>query len=494
MENIQDLYQYSGLETGALEGFETAGKLYDLVKAMSATHQTGRELTGVDTAGAALKVESLDPALKIITSQDRHIKLWKMLPKQKAYNTVEEFNQLVDYGLDIGIFNQEGETPQATDSIYRRNAVLVKYTGVTGEVTHPFELVKLGSGVGNALSQEVMNKTQFLLRALNKSLPTAKSSHVSNEFDGIFAQHQGADSLAAYLGSGRVIDARGSVLTDTHIEAAAHNVVNDGFGYITDIISNPQVFSNYVKYYHDRKYIIPGMSGAVQGATMGQSVNKIQTQFGLIDVQDDIFFDYKKARKFDDVATSPKAPAVPVIAGAGVAVVSGDVQTKFGDSAGGYFWAVSAKNRFGESALLRLKPGVIQAVGTTESVNLLFTAGAGSYATESFVIYRTEVDAPNEDKYFPIFTVSVAEHAAGYDGGAAGQVRDRNRFIANTHSAIVLQNSEDVWAIKQLAPIMRMDLARTSPATRFMILAYLTPVLFAQKKIARIVNIGAKMS
>lgn len=494
MESIQDLYQYSGLETGALEGYETAGKLYDLVKAMSATHQTGRDLTGIDTAGAALKVESLDPALKIITSQDRHIKLWKMMPKQKAYNTVEEFNQLVDYGLDVGIFNQEGETPQATDSIYRRNAVLVKYTGVTGEVTHPFELVKLGSGVGNALSQEVMNKTQFLLRALNKSIPTANSAYVSNEFDGIFAQHQGADSLSTYLGSSRVIDARGSVLTDTHIEAAAHSVVNDGFGYVTDIISNPQVFSNYVKYYHDRKYIIPGMSNAVQGATLGQSVNKIQTQFGLIDVQDDIFFDYKKARRFDDGATSSKAPAKPEIVDTGIAINSGDVNTKFGDGVGGYFWAVSAKNRYGESALLRLNPEAIQAVGATESVDLLFTAGAGAYATESFVIYRTEVDAPNEEKYYPIFSVSAAEHAAGYDGGTAGKVRDRNRFIANTHSAIVLQNSEDVWAIKQLAPIMRMDLARTSPATRFMILAYLTPVLFAQQKISRIVNIGSKMS
>jgi len=494
MDKIQDLYQYSGLETGALEGFETAGKLYDLVKAMSAGDKTGRDLTGIDTSGAALKVESLDPALKIITSQDRHIKLWKMMPKQKAYNTVEEFNQLVDYGLDIGIFNQEGETPQSTDSIYRRNAVLIKYTGVTGEVTHPFELVKLGSGVGNALSQEVMNKTQFLLRALNKALPTANSNLVSNEFDGIFAQHQGADSLATYLGSSRIIDARGHVLTDTHIEAASNNVVNDGFGYVTDIISNPLVFSNYVKYYHDRKYIIPGMAGSVQGATMGQSVNKIQTQFGLIDVQDDIFFDYKKPRKFDDGATSPKAPAKPEIVGSGISIVSGDVNTKFGDGAGGYFWAVAAKNRYGESALLRLNPGAIQAVGVTESVDLLFTAGAGAYATESFVIYRTEVDAPNEEEYYPIFSVSAAEHAAGYDGGTAGKVRDRNRFIANTHSAIVLQNSDEVWAIKQLAPIMRMDLARTSPATRFMVLAYLTPVLFAQQKIARIINIGSKMS
>jgi hypothetical protein len=36
-----------------------------------------------------------------------------------------------------------------------------------------------------------------------------------------------------------------------------------------------------------------------------------------------------------------------------------------------------------------------------------------------------------------------------------------------------------------------MDLARTSPSFRFMILAYLTLVLFAPKKITRIVNIGS---
>jgi hypothetical protein len=47
--------------------------------------------------------------------------------------------------------------------------------------------------------------------------------------------------------------------------------------------------------------------------------------------------------------------------------------------------------------------------------------------------------------------------------------------------------------MKQLAPIMRMDLARTSPSFRFMILAYLTTVLFAPKKLARIINIGAKV-
>jgi hypothetical protein len=89
-----------------------------------------------------------------------------------------------------------------------------------------------------------------------------------------------------------------------------------------------------------------------------------------------------------------------------------------------------------------------------------------------------------------LFTVSVAQKAAGYDGGAATVVRDRNRIIPNTVSAIVTDINSNVMAYKQLAPMMRMDLARTSPAYRFMVMNYGTPVLYQPKKVARIINIG----
>ena len=101
-----DLYNYGGLETGVFPGLDSPDKIYELTKAMSAGDTTGQGLRGTLTSGAALKTESLDPMLKILTSQDKHIVLHKILPKQNAYNTVEEFNQLVDYGLNIGIFNK----------------------------------------------------------------------------------------------------------------------------------------------------------------------------------------------------------------------------------------------------------------------------------------------------------------------------------------------------------------------------------------------------
>ena len=496
-----DLYNYAGLESGVFPGLDSPDKIYELAKAMSAGETTGQGLIGTLTSGAALKTESLDPMLKILTSQDKHIVLHKILPKQNAYNTVEEFNQLVDYGLNIGIFNKEGETPQFTDSIYRRESVLIKYTGVSGEVTHPFTLVRLGSGVGDALAQEVKNKTQFLLRGLNKAYPVSDSRLVEDEFDGIFKQHYvgvtgaalpSATNLNTYFADSSVVDARGYILNDKMVEDAAHAVVNDNFGMVSNIIGPPIVFSNYVSQFHESKRIVVGLNGAVEGATMGQSVNDIMTQFGKINVISDIFFDYKTSKKYNEAATSAKAPAAPVAVGDATAVHT-DTSTRFTDGAGSFWYGVTAKNRYGESALTLLDTAV-QVVAATEAVDLSFSHTDGAYAAECLVIYRTEKSATayTSAKFYPIITITKAELAAGYDGAAAiNLVRDRNRIIPNTHSAIVLDNSLDVWALKQLAPIMRMDLARTSPSFRFMILAYLTMVLFAPKKIARIVNIGA---
>ena len=65
-----------------------------------------------------------------------------------------------------------------------------------------------------------------------------------------------------------------------------------------------------------------------------------------------------------------------------------------------------------------------------------------------------------------------------------------NRFIPNCDQAMVLQFDNEVIEFAQLAPLMKMDLALLSPAYRFMILLYGTPLLYAPKKMVRIINIG----
>ena len=86
--------------------------------------------------------------------------------------------------------------------------------------------------------------------------------------------------------------------------------------------------------------------------------------------------------------------------------------------------------------------------------------------------------------------ISKKELTDGYDGGSAGVVRDKNRTIAGCDEAFLIDSGEDVWSFKQLAPLMKMDLAVLSPATRFMLLLYGTPILYAPKKMVTFRNIG----
>jgi len=487
--------------------FQNGSQIEDLLKAMNVGTGTGYGLAGQDTNGSALKTESLAPTVKILTNSDKNIVLWKQIPKQTAYSDIEQFNQLVDYGGRVGIFNQEGETPSFTDAVYRREAVKVKYMGLSGEVTHPFQLVNT-AGIGDALANEVKNKTQMLLREINKQLSVADESKVSTEFNGLFVQHMlavtGNSSLSSvislddYYNDSVVIDARGYILSDKMVESATNGIMQDNYGFASQIIAKPVVFSDYVSQFHESKRVVIGQNASVTGATMGQSVNAIQTQAGAININSDVFFDWNTPKMINATPTSTKAPDSPVKDGTTPIAAVTDTNNKFGSAyAASYYYAVAAKNRFGESALTLLNTSATPlAVAATEAVNLKFAAAnTSAYAAESFVIYRTEAATGNQSlyKFYPLFIVSAAQLAAGYDGAGAGVVRDRNRIIANTTSAMIYDIDPEVFAYKELFPISRMDLAITSPSRKFMVLGYGTPVLYTGKKIARIVNIGKKV-
>lgn len=480
----------------------------DILKAIEAGSGTGRDYTDQINGGESLKVESLESVTKLLQYRMRDLSLWNDIPKETVYNTVNEYNQLVEYGSEVGISNLEGETPAFTDSQYKRKAATVAFMGIGGQVSHPAMLVKYADGK-NALAREVENKTILLLKLINQGLSTNNSGLVSTQFSGIFQQHQealielagltggtSAQKLDAYADDVVVIDARGKALSDDLVEEAMYAGVNLRYAAPSRILGAPIVFSNYVKRFHESKRVVPGINGSVEGATMGQSVNKIMTQFGAIDIMNDIFFDRKDPINYNAAATSDKAPAAITPDGTTPVAVATDATTKFTDGAGDYLYAVRAKNRYGLSAAAVLSATAITVAGT-EAVDLKFAAGTGNYAADSFVIYRTKKDdvaSSTAVQYFPIFEVAVTDKNAGYDGGAAGLVRDKNRTIANTNSAIVYEPVADVLKYIQLMPTMRMDFAINSPSRRFSVLNYGTPQLSMPGKIVRIVNLGDDLS
>lgn len=495
-----DLYNYNDLAA-----FGGADNIADVLKAMEAGLQTGMQYDNQINNGGGLKVESLDAYIKVLANRLNQLVVYNEMPKQRIENTVHQYNQLYKYGEEIGIFNREGETPEETDTQYIRKSIIAKFMGVTGQVTDPAMLAKL-AGSMNMYTREVQNKTTLLLTLIDTRLTDADSTCIEEQFDGIFRQHmmgvaavdkgstEGMSTeqiLDAYYGSQAVIDAQGGILTDALVEDAADRVVNVYNGYIDRIVSAPVVFNNYVKKFHESKRVVVGMSNSVVGATMGQSVNDIMTQFGKVAVKSDKFFDVRRPIKASATASSPKAPGVPVASATKSAAVT-DAKTNFVLHAGSYGYLVTAKNRYGESAPLSLTDAAL-AVAANQSVDLQFTAPVGgAYAPTCYVIYRTkEVTALTDTtEYYPIFTIPTSMLTAGYDGANTGKVRDRNRIIAGTKSALIYYNDSQINEYLQFGDTRKLDFAITAPSRRFAILNYGTPCLYQPAKICRIINIG----
>ena len=500
--NLADYQHGSGFAEDALnQANYSAEALNELSKALEAGDLQGGDLSGNQTNAGALKTESLESSLKLITFKESDIRFWKRFPKSAAYNTVEEYNQLTSYGTERGGFTNEGELPEEENSNYVRKVQKVKYIGNTRSVTHQMQLVS--TNIGSVMQKEVSNGIMWVLRKANRALFYGDEKIVSQEWNGLYAQHMDNDefaSIEAYLTSDLVIDLRGKTLKEADINRGTTTLLQR-YAQADLLVAPPVVLSDFAEGFYARQRMLNGgnNNSNVTGVTAGNQIAKFQGQHGLIDFEYDIFAGKPAGRLGNSAAQSPKAPAAPTAGGSPAVVGTSDSLSRFSDGIGDYFYGVAALNRYGESAITQLGATVTIA-NADDNVDLQFTATAGSYSPTAYVIYRSEVDPSGTfaaTTMYPIMIVPATgtdtkrgSLANGVDDAAAGKVRDRNRYIPNTQEAMLLQGDTDVIEFKQLAPLMKMDLARLSPADRFMVLLYGTPILYTQTKMIRYINIG----
>jgi hypothetical protein len=283
---------------------------------------------------------------------------------------------------------------------------------------------------------------------------------------------------------------RNKPLSEAAMENAAEGII-ENFGFGDLLMAPPRVLTDFVKSFYGNKFVnIPG--GNID-STVGHRVQKFASQYGDVDLVYDKFMNPSPARLSTSGATHPsKAPSA--VTGLSVATPA-DATAKHGTAAVDYFYAVAAVNRFGESVLAAT--GSLQTLAIGDAADLTFTDGGGSYPATAYVIYRSKANpttALASTPLYPLFTISVSQKNSGHDGAAAGQVRDKNKYLPDTYQAFMIQDSEEVYAFKQLAPLMKMDLALLGPSYRFMVLLYGTMMLYAPKKMVRFINIGKASS
>ena len=468
--------------TSGMSGFGagTDQDIAELSKALEAGYQTGAGKTG----GSALRVESLEASLKVLTYTSSHIKLWKKIPKSPAYSTVEEYNQLINYGGNQNPFVQEGELPQATDTSYARRVQLVKFLGTTREVTHQASLVHPAHG--DLIALENQSGILWLLEQVERNLFAGDSSL---SFDGEAEQWDGLDSL---IDASSVLDLEGNSSQEADMEEAANEII-ENYGFPTDMFLGTRTMSDLVKTFYPRERVsLP----APQNGQVGQSIQTISTQAGVIEFNPDVFI--RQTSTPPAAATSPNAPAAPaIIAAITPTGTSGDHNKGAPTGTSNVNYVATACNRFGESApspvqaAVEAQTQVNKDAGTYLPVSVDNAPSVGAFPAEYLRIYRSSATlaagVPTDlSAYALVAQVPVASQAAS----GTTVWNDENLTLPFTSTAYLGELTPSVLTFRQLMPMMKMDLAVLSPAYRWMILLYGTPILFAPKKWIRMINIG----
>jgi len=450
-------------------GISTQQEVELLNKALEAGHEVNPlNLEG----GGAFRVESLDNSLKVLTYGDQHIKFWKKIPKQKAYSTVEQYGQLIDYGRSQGAFVGEGVLPDTNDSTYARKAAFVKFLGTTREVTHPMTLVN--SAFGNVIARQNQDGILWLLKQVEQALFWGDSKLAPGGQEGLQW-----DGLNKMIDPENTIDLKNNYLEEKHINWGAQLIIQN-YGTPTDIYLPFEVMAQFSQeFFPKERVIMPTQSGYQAGVV----VNKFMTHGGEVEFNPDIFL--HKTRPLNPNASSFKAPSVGTLSFEPTTDLVGTDGDWGKQGAGTYKFKVTFNNSHGESIPSNEVVVTLASGDLNKGVKLTITNPASTaFPVEYIRLYRTEKDG---DKFYEVAHFAVSSS----NSGAVTEYVDKGETIANTYTAFMGEMSPDIIAFKQLAPLMKMDLATLGPVIRWMILLYGVPVLYAPRKWMRFTNIKA---
>lgn len=479
---------YNFVNFGEGGGVTSAREVDELNKALNA----GAGYTGAPTAltnGGALQVESLDASLKSVTYEMKNIKFWPMIAKDQAYNTIEEYNRIDAYGDQGRGFIAEGALPRSEDSSYTRQVQRVRFIGVTRELTHVYTLVR--NAHGDAIAREIRNGTMRILEIVERAMfdghgmysnaglfdgaDAALLPEADLAWDGLDKQIRkgNADASAkakAFTGYGLqedvIKDMRALVLDEDALEDGAR-IVQENLGNANLMMLDTKSHSDLARQFYPKERVNPmGVANGKAGFVL-QSFVASAGEFNLVS---DVFIRPKRTSPAA-LADGPAAPTIPASSSAS------NANSKFaaGD-AGTYSYVAAAISVAGEGPL---SPQKTQAVAAGEAASIVIPATVGAIA---YAVYRAPVGSTSGHEFIGYVAPAVV-------GGAATMV-DANQKLPGLAQAYLLSNESEVLRFKQLAPLMKMDLAIVATAYRWMQLLYGMPIVYAPRKNLLYMNIG----
>jgi hypothetical protein len=416
------------------EGFSKANNetLEYLSKALSAG-------SGVDagsfTGGRALIPESLDTTLvNILYSQDE-ARLFQRLKKQAIKGPVHQWDTRTAVGDGDGAWVGEGGDSQEKDQTIARVYATAKYLQTLRKVTLQASISNM---IEDAMALEKNAGTLWIIKQVEQALFYGNSDYVAEQPDGLIKQiSANADHVIDLRGA----DASSASFEDKMIEGC--RIVRNSFGKANLMLCSTMVMADVQKLLRDRIRF-------EAGNTVGGSVfTKYPTPFGTPELVDNIFITEGGAAVTGSL--SALRPGQPTI---GSPTHTADGTSLFDAStAGNYYYAVVAVNKYGDSLISATTAAVPVASG--EKATLPVTEG--SPAATAYKVYRSKKGGSNTDLRY-CFTVKRT--------GATQNIDDLNTFLPGCSDAFLLTMDPAYDAIEwaQFLPLMKFDLYPTNAA------------------------------
>ena len=467
----------------------------DLIDKLTKTLTAGYGYAGAPTAlagGGALQVESLDSTLRSVTWDYRNLKCWPIMPKDKAFNTVEEYNRQLSYGeqQDGGFFDAEaGVTPASHDANFQREIQRVRYMGTTRQVSHPMTLVRTAHAPAMAL--QIKAGTMWILEQMERQLfdanghfqDTATGNFTGNtaalpvgglKFNGLEqqirfgdtdpnAQYTGWDGYNAAI---TVVKNMAGTVPDEDDMTDFAWMQSENFGVPTHAFFDLKAIADISRTMLPKERVVP--SG--QEGRGGFVMTEFLAATGVFKMVGSRFLSPKRGPRSAAATGAPLTPAGTAL-GVGADLTSALV-------AGNHYYRVSALNNIGES----LAEAQVGPQASVAGQRITVTIAAGVAGGTHYAVYESTTAGSGWE-----FIGYVADSTGNGGGAVFRDAGRRNRGLSHAY-LLQLESSNVVW--RQLAPLMKMDLAITSPTYRWMQLLYGTPIVFAPKHHAIMDNIG----
>tara|TARA_Y100001973_G_scaffold2186_1_gene3246 strand:- start:4207 stop:5589 length:1383 start_codon:yes stop_codon:yes gene_type:complete len=431
-------------------------------------------------AGGSQTAQNLSPlvpqqlaqTLSVATSTMQDLKLFPMLSKVMASNTVVEYNRVLNHGAEHSPFIAEGGLAPLNRSTYEKVAVQIKYLAERREITDQATLLNLVGGTPDALAEETRRGTEALLRRLEKELFHGDSSVNPLSWDGMIKQ---------ISDGGNVADLRGASLTANYLAEILGTLYSAPFyGMATHILVTPRVLSKLIQDTtsggrHDQ-LAIRESSRFVYGS---RSIY-ITAPYGEVEVVACPFLE-----RHDRNAPALNSPAVYGSIAVDDNISIGNISTpvdatsKFNtaDHAGNYYYRVVP---VGAGGVGKAQDSIAIAVANGDNVTFDITSDT---TVSHFRIYRSAVDATDANKALLIREIARSGNVTTFI--------DRNEKIGGTSDVLVINNSPEYNCYYQMLSLTRRQLAQTSTSLPFLLMMFGAPAVKLPSKQYIISNVGS---